>query len=627
MCGICGSIEINPDKEVGLRMIHTLQHRGPDAQGVKVYNNEHCMLCHARLSIIDLSEAANQPMEFDDLVVVFNGEIYNFKEIRTELESLGHGFRLQSDTEVILHAYKQWGERCVDHFIGMFAFAILDKSLHQLFLCRDRAGIKPLYYYKKGETFLFASELKAFYQHPDFIKKVDPLSRALYFQYGYVPAPYAIFKDVRKVEAGTWMKIDIDSQEITTIKYWDVNKFYAMPKLSLSYEEAMEQLEHLLESAFNYRMVADVPVGIFLSGGFDSVGLTSLLQKDRTVPQKTFTIGFNQGNNEAPIAKEVAKRLGTNHTEYICTEEDCQKILPDLPKFFDEPFSDNSAVPTILVSRIARRQVKVVLSADGGDETFGGYNSYAGLLKANGILNKFKAVRSDFFSKATLLMTGLLPQYTFLREKAETFAKLLALPVDYRVSAAFMYGGMLMESVYNMILREPYPSLIFGRRESDYHNPLDVALSTDYQNYMANDILVKVDRSTMSTSLEGRDPLLDHRIVEFAARLPMDYKIKNGVRKRIFRDIVYKYVPRELMDRPKTGFTMPIDAWLKGKLHYLLDEYLTKSELDDEVFNVKRIMHLRNLFESGKLKHENKVIWRLLVYQMWEQKNLKETLV
>ena len=620
MCGICGYIGSHLSETTGMQMVQTMRHRGPDNQSVRIYADHHCLLGHARLSIIDLSETANQPMEYGRYAIVFNGEVYNYREIRTELSRLGHEFERQSDTEVVLHAYQQWGMRCLNHFVGMFAFAILDKQEQKLFLARDRAGVKPLYYYQQGQTFMFASELKAFYPHPDFRRQISKDSVALYFKYGYVPAPHSIFQDTRQLLPGHWMVYDIPTHQLSMGKYWDVLSLYQQPLLDIGYDEARTELEKILHSAFEYRMVADVPVGVFLSGGFDSALLTALLQKDRSEKLKTFTIGFEDENwNEAPAAKALADYLHTDHTEYICTQEDCKRIIPDLPQFYDEPFADNSAVPTILVSRLARKDVKVALSADGGDETFCGYNRYTGLYGVLKVLRMMDAVRSPFLSKTVGALSRMAPSYSFYREKGEYLARLLDTPQNQRIALTAEGGAFstLMQSVYSQICSIPYPESPYLLDQTLYHDPLSVAMAMDYINYMPNDILVKVDRATMSVSLEGRDPLLDHRIVEFVARLPIAYKFKDGQKKRIYRDILYQYVPREMMDRPKTGFMMPVDKWLQTDLKYLLEDYLNEKTLSPEFFHVQDVLKIKDLYYQNKLGHENKVIWRLLMFQMW----------
>lgn len=627
MCGICGVIDKGQlSYEIGNQMVQAMYHRGPDHQEVKVYPEHECMLGHARLSIIDLSAAANQPLEYNQYAIVFNGEVYNFREIRQELVAKGHQFQLDSDTEVILHAFAEWGKDCVKRFVGMFAFAILDKEKNTLTLARDRAGIKPLYYYEKDRAFMFGSELKVLYPYPKFKRIIRKDAVGMYFKYGYVPAPYSIFEDTWKLMPGHVLEYDIAKREKTITKYWDVMDYYKRPRLTVDYEEAKKELEGILVSAFNYRMVADVPVGVFLSGGYDSALLTTLLQKDRTEKLKTFTIGFEDENwNEAPAAKELAERLGTDHTEYMCTQEDCKAIIPELPFYYDEPFADNSAVPTILVSKLARKQVKVALSADGGDETFAGYNRYGGLYGVQKVLKLMKVVKSKGLSKVGCSVNDVLTKrFSFMHEKGEAFAKLLAVEPQYRVALTAESGSFstLSESVYKEICALDYPQPMFLLDEREYDDPISVATAMDYVNYMPDDILVKVDRATMSVSLEGRDPLLDHRIIEYAAQLPVSYKFDHGNKKRIYKDILYQYVPKEMMERPKSGFMMPVDAWLRGDLRYLLEENLGDT-LDPTYFNVEKVKKIKDLYLQDKLGHENKVIWRILAFQLWRGRNMK----
>jgi len=617
MCGICGFIGKKLDREIGMSMTMSMHHRGPDYQGVKAYDECDCMLGHARLSIIDLSAAANQPMEYEDYAIVFNGEIYNFKEIRKELEKLGHRFNLDSDTEIILHAYSEWGKACVDKFVGMFAFAIIDRKRKKLTLVRDRAGVKPLYYYFDGDIFLFASELKAFYPHPDFKKEVDKTAVGLYFKYGHVPAPYAILKNTYKLLPGHILEYEIGTKQYKIEKYWDVLDFYRSEQLTIGYDEACEELEKILVSAFNYRMVADVPVGVFLSGGYDSALLTTLLQKDKTDKLKTYTIGFDvEGWNEGPAAANLAKFLGTDHTEMMCTSEECKQIIPELPLYYDEPFSDNSAVPTILVSRLARKDVKVALSADGGDETFAGYNRYAGLASVMKYLDALKSIKSNNLSHVIKACSKIAPSYSFYREKVEYLSQILSVDSCYRTALTAEGGAYstLVKSVYEQVMAIDYPSPMFMLDDREFRDPISVAMAMDYINYMPNDILVKVDRATMSTSLEGREPLIDHRIIEYVARLPIEYKFKDGNKKRIYKDILYKYVPREMMERPKTGFMMPVDGWLRTDLKYLLEDNINEN-LSSEFFNVQNVLKIKNLFYQNKLRHENKLIWRILAFQ------------
>ena len=397
MCGITGFIDFKSttSKVVLTQMTDTLHHRGPDGGDYDLIqlNNASVGLGHRRLSILDLSEGAKQPMHYKNFVLCFNGEIYNFKEIKKELILLGHSFLLESDSEMILHAYEEWGEKCLDKFIGMFAFTLLNTKSQNFFCARDRTGVKPFFYYFNEGLFLFSSELKSFHKHPSFSKKIDKNAVAAYMQYGNVPTPHCIFENAKKLKPGHYFNLNISKemssiQDIEPIQYWNVYDFYNVPKLNIDYNQAKIETEKILQSSFEYRMVSDVPVGVFLSGGYDSACVTALLQKDRTEQLKTFTIGVPDiGLNEAPYAKDIANHIGTDHSEINCTEKEAIDMVPDLPYFFDEPFADSSAIPTTLVSKMAREQVTVALSADGGDEIFAGYNRYDYMMRYGKKLN------------------------------------------------------------------------------------------------------------------------------------------------------------------------------------------------------------------------------------------------
>ena len=381
MCGITGFIDYTTDtSEDTLSKMNTeLTHRGPDDHGKSYFLHDHFSvgLAHRRLSILDLSNKGKQPMQFESLVIVYNGEIYNFREIRSELISHNYTFVSDCDTEVILKAFHRWGIDCVKKFNGMFSFSLLDKKTNKLFIVRDRCGVKPCFYYKKNNLILFSSELKSFHKHPRFEKRINTNSLGLYLQYGYVPEPFTIFENTFKVKAGTYLQIDLLRNHITEEQYWNVSSFYEKPRLNIDSLEASEELENLMQSSFDYRMVSDVPVGVFLSGGYDSSLVTALLQKESTKKLNTFTIGFNETNyNEANFANAVSKHLGTNHNEYYCSQQDVLNMLPGLCEIYDEPFADSSSIPTILVSKLAKESVSVSLSADGGDEIFGGYSKY-----------------------------------------------------------------------------------------------------------------------------------------------------------------------------------------------------------------------------------------------------------
>ena len=381
MCGIVGFIDFNKSSEnLDIQnMTGSLFHRGPDDYGTKFVTTKSCCigLGHRRLSILDLSDLGHQPMYFENLEIVYNGEVYNFKEIRSELSGFGYDFVSDSDTEVLLKSYHKWGSEFVSKLNGMFAIVIHDKEHQTLTLLRDRAGVKPLYYYYENGLFLFGSEIKAFHEHPKFIKKVNSGSVKEFLKYGYVPEPNSIFQNTYKLGAGQTLTFDLQTGDMKKEVYWRVSDIYKRPKLTCSEAEALEVLEKLMRDSFNYRMVSDVPVGIFLSGGYDSSIVTALIQAASENRVNTFTIGFDsKEHNEAHFAKEIADYLGTNHQELYCTQEEALSIIPRLSEIYDEPFGDPSAIPTVLVSEMAKKDVTVCLSADGGDEVFIGYNKY-----------------------------------------------------------------------------------------------------------------------------------------------------------------------------------------------------------------------------------------------------------
>ena len=598
-------------------MVNTLHHRGPDSQGFFEDQEHQVFLGHARLSIIDISDNGKQPMSFGNLTIVFNGEIYNYREIKQELSALGHSFKTNSDTEVILHSYKEWGAVCVSRFIGMFAFAIYDSDKHSVTIFRDRAGVKPLYYYFDKQVFIFGSELKAFHQNPLFHRKLDYDALQLYIKYGYIPTPYCVFQNTHKLTQGSYLQFDLVKKNYEVTRYWDLKQFYIKPKLDISYEEALEDTERIMTSAFQYRMVSDVPVGVFLSAGFDSTCVATLLQSNMTDKLRTFTIGFETGNNEAPMAKQIAAYIGTDHTEHYCSEADALGIIKDLPYYFDEPFADNSAIPTILVSRMARQHVKVALSADGGDEIFAGYTSYASYMNGLKMINNVPEILRKPLGLVTSHLKGLISE-PMSQRRVVIFSDVLK--TDRSASS------YLSESIQNHVFTK-YDGDYFTKKvdllQTIYNEPneeltlLSRLLYADYIQYMQDDVLVKVDRATMSTSLEGRNPLLDHRIVEYAAQLPDDYKFSNGIKKRILKDIVYKHVPRNLVDKPKTGFAAPISKWLHDGLKEYVDHYLATTTINkygvlNEVF-VEKVKSEYNKYPDATATY----LWRILQLQMW----------
>ena len=629
MCGIAGFCDFSKksSNDIFKNMTDAMYHRGPDDSGYFWDENEYSQIAlgHRRLSILDLSAHGHQPMSFEHLDIVFNGEVYNFKEIKKELLELGYSFHSDSDTEVILKSYHQWGTKAVDKFNGMFAITIYDKKANKLIFIRDRAGVKPFYYYKKDSLILFSSELKSFHNHPDFQKDINKSSLSLYLQFGYIPEPHSIFKNTYKLKAGHYIEIDLKSQKFEEIKYWDVVDFYNKPKLDISQNEAIEKTEELLKSSFEYRMVSDVPVGVFLSGGYDSSVVTAILQKQRTEKLNTFTIGFKEkGFDEAPYAKEVAKYLGTNHTEYYCTQKDALEIIPKLCEIYDEPFGDSSAIPTILVSQLARKDVTVSLSADGGDEIFAGYSKYTTALQ---YFNKFKSIPNSVKSLVKLGMDNINPNHIPILSNTYNFATRYE-KINGILKAKSSVEAMKYTSEYftkkerDTILNVHFDDLKtnFDIQIADTNDEMNQMLAIDYKTYMIDDILTKVDRATMSVSLEGREPLLDYRIVEFVSQLPSNLKYKDGDKKWLLKQITHKYLPKEMMDRPKQGFGVPLTEWFRDELKEYFMIYLDERRIEKEgLFNSKEVVRLRDSYLSGNRENVQK-LWFLLMFEMWYEK-------
>lgn len=628
MCGIAGYVDFRKRRmpQVLKSMSDVIAYRGPDDEGqLEVGAGEATIgFAHRRLSILDLSPLGHQPYHFEHISMIFNGEIYNFKSVREELIAKGYTFLSHSDTEVIIKGYHAWGIACVDKFIGMFAIAILDKEKNKLFLIRDRAGVKPLYYYWKNDVLLFGSELKSFHQHPEFEKEIDFDSLALYFRYSYIPAPYSIFKNTKKLLPGAFLEVDLSRKDINLKRYWNVIDHYNKPKLSIGYDEAKAQLETLLKSACEYRMVADVPVGVFLSGGYDSSAVAALLQSGRTEKLKTFTIGFEEPSyDEAPHARKVAAHLGTDHTEHYCSHREAFNIIPTLSELYDEPFGDNSIIPTTLVSQTAIKQVKVALSADGGDEIFAGYPKFKMSLDYT---QRFP----EWLMKLSSRGMGMInPDRLPFAKKAFNFStrynkmKLIMGEKD-PVHAMKIISQFNTDSELKRRLKFPYQEL---KTDFDIQDELNSGnddvnrmLAIDYRTFLVDNNLTKVDRATMSVSLEGREPLLDHRIIEFVAQLPSKYKFDNGRTKVILKDIVHQYIPTSIMDRPKMGFIVPIMSWFRNELKEMLMHYLDEERLKREnILDYREVVSLRDSFIKGDSINVQK-LWHLLIFQMWKER-------
>ena len=625
MCGITGFIDFKKvsDADSLSRMTASIIHRGPDDLGNELFEapNANVGFGFRRLSIIDLSPLGHQPMHFEEkgLTIVFNGEIYNYREIKKELEAAGYTFRSGSDTEVILKSYDRWGTACVERFIGMFAIAIYDSVRGKVILFRDRAGVKPLFWYHRDGLILFGSELKTFSAHKGFKKDIDFDALSLYFQRGYISAPYTIFKHTHKLLPGHFLEIDLKNQSLSEKKYWDVVDAYNAPKSTLSYAEAMEKTEALMLSSFQYRMIADVPVGVFLSGGYDSTAVAALLQKNSTSRIKTFTIGFDDPKfNEAQHARSVAELIGTEHQEYTCTYQDALDILPEWASIYDEPFGDTSGIPTILVSRMARKTVTVALSADGGDEIFAGYPKYFNALK------RIKKLSMPGVS----LLSAIIPvggHPISHQNKRSKFKDYFESGDDVKKFDIISQAMTFYETqhLFSHDIKNRHTPFDEGSLLNSSNDTLSKFQAVEYKTYMVDDILQKVDRATMCTSLEGREPFLDHRLVEFAATLPSEYKYRNGVGKAILKDIVHKYVPASIMQRPKMGFGVPLSKWLKNELKDTLTDVISESNLkSQQIFEPSQALRIRDAFLSGREVEEERLQY-LFLFQLWYNKWMK----
>ncbi|HEX8775523.1 MAG TPA: asparagine synthase (glutamine-hydrolyzing) [Pyrinomonadaceae bacterium] len=635
-------------------MSDTLLHRGPDDEGSWLDEAAGVALGFRRLSIIDLSPEGHQPMTSADgrYVAIFNGEIYNFRELRRELDAYGHRFRGHSDTEVMLAAFTEWGfERAVKLLNGMFALALWDTQERVLYLTRDRLGEKPLYYGFAGETFLFGSELKSLRAHPLFRAEINRDALALFLRFNYIPAPYSIYKNIRKLPPGTYLSVDArhvgssgddaPGQCTAPVAYWSAREV-AEEGVNEPFEgtesEAVAELETILSDAVGLRMVADVPLGAFLSGGVDSSTVVALMQAQSSRPVRTFSIGFtDEAYDEARHARRVAGHLKTDHTELYVTPEDAMAVIPRLPALYDEPFSDSSQIPTFLVSELARRHVTVSLSGDGGDELFAGYNRY---LLGQSVWNKIgwmpmgsRAVVAGALMTVSprgwdRAFTGIKPflpsrlQQRTPGDRLHKLAEVLAVP---DTEAMYMNIVSHWKEPTSLVkgASEPPTALTDSRQWANLPHFIQRMMYMDTVTYLPDDILVKVDRASMGVSLEARVPFLDHRVVEFSWRMPLDWKISNGESKRPLRKILYKHVPRELIERPKMGFGIPIGQWMRGPLRDWAEALLDERRLEQEgFFNPQPIRqkwqeHLRGT------RNWQYYIWDVLMFQGWleQEKN------
>jgi asparagine synthase (glutamine-hydrolysing) len=613
MCGLVGFLspkgyDLTDSSNLLREMTNTLFHRGPDDEGYWVDEKVGIAIGHRRLSIVDLSETGHQPMASLSAryILAFNGEIYNHLELRKQLNLLS--WKGHSDTETLLACIENWGlEKTLESIIGMFAIALWDRQEDILTLARDRIGEKPLYYGWQGNTFFFGSELKAFKKHPDFENHIDQYGLQLYIRNGYIPAPYCIFSGIMKLKPGTYIKINkdkanIDNNEPTA--YWSLANIITTEKHSRfkgSPEEALIKLEKLLTSSIQQQMLSDVPLGAFLSGGTDSSLVVAIMQSISNSPVKTFTIGFNEDRyNEASHAKLVASHLNTDHTEFFVNVNDAINLIPSLPKIYDEPFADSSQIPTILVSELAKSQVTVCLSGDAGDELFCGYDRYSDVLKTWNKLSKIP------YPLRTLL------KHTLPNKAIAEGIATRTIDEFYNFTNKQWKGLSILYNEKGYFNNE-VPNILTNNKER--------MMFIDTLKYLPDDILVKIDRAAMSKSLETRVPLLDPRIVEFAWSLPHDIKRHDGVNKWPLKQLLYKYVPEKIVNRPKMGFGVPIDQWLRGPLKDWAENLLSRERLiADGFFNVNIIRTHWEQHLSGKYdRHYG--LWTILMFQAWYDKN------
>jgi asparagine synthase (glutamine-hydrolysing) len=620
MCGIIGIVAgpgaSPPGEDVGRAMNAAIMHRGPDDEGL--YRDRQAMLGMRRLSIIDLS-GGHQPVHNEDgtIQAVFNGEIYNFRELRRELEALGHGFYTSSDTEVIVHGYEQWGEACFERLDGMFGIALWDTRTRTLVLARDRFGEKPLFYSLShdGQHLLFASELKSLLQVPGFRPEISPDAVRSYVCFGYVPTPGSIFEGVHKLPPGCFLRFADGKAAVR--RYYELQ---LEPKLQISEEDAEEELAQLLDRAVQSRIVADVPFGAFLSGGIDSSVIVALMARHMRQPVRTFSIGFREAEyNELDDARRVSRHLATEHHELV-VEPDAVDLLQQLVWYVDEPFADSSAIPTYLVSKLAREHVKMVLTGDAGDETFAGYARYLKFLD----MQKLGALKPA--AAATAAVAGaLVPSERGyrLRRVAERLRQ--PFPDSYlsgvAVTRADVADDLLGEAV-GPAVDGHYGGLASVTRASEALEPLDRCVAIDFASYLPDDVLVKLDRMAMANSLEGRAPFLDHHVVEFGVRLPTELRVSGGRGKHLLRKVAARWLPPEVLTKKKHGFGIPLAQWFRGPLAGLATDLIGSQAFRDRglLRPAAADRYLRDHLE-GKADH-GEILWLTLTLELWARRYL-----
>jgi len=642
VCGFSGFFsksDLNYDPNAVLKTMGlAIKHRGPDSSGEWINNLNKVGFSHRRLAVVDLSVAGNQPMPSvsERYVIAFNGEIYNHLDLRAELEieSPDIVWRGHSDTETLLAGFDKWGvQETVEKCIGMFSFSVWDEIEKSLVLARDRLGEKPLYYGWHGATLLFGSELKALKAHPDFVSEIDRNSLTLLLRYNCIPAPYSIYKGIKKLLPGNLLKITNLGEEL--IEYWSARKVFENSKkleLKGGAEEAISELECLLKLSIKQQMISDVSLGAFLSGGIDSSTVVALMQSQSETPIKTFSIGFNEeGYNEAEHAKSVAMHLGTDHTELYVTSEEALAVIPKLADMYDEPFSDSSQIPTYLVSKMAKEHVTVALSGDGGDELFCGYNRY---VLTDRVWRKLSRVPLFIRRNLGVLIRFIPVNYwnviSYIIPKKMKIINI----GDKLHKAAGVIGAKTSTELYQGLTshwshpeeividsNEPLTVINDFNRKPNLSNDIEQMMALDTITYLPDDILTKVDRAAMYNSLETRVPFLNHKVVEFAWSLPLGYKLKGGVGKWCLKQVLFKHVPKSLIERPKMGFGVPIDTWLRGPLKEWANELLAEDRLINEgFFKPEKIRTMWDEHQTGKRNWQYQ-LWDILMFQSWYEKN------
>ena len=594
MCGIYLTNIPFSEKEV-IDKLESIKYRGPDNLGVQKVNK--VTLGHLRLSILDLEERSNQPFTYKNLHIVFNGEIYNYLPIREELIALGYEFKTTSDTEVLLIGYKVWGKGILDKINGMFAFCIYDSDTNKIFSVRDRLGVKPFYYYWKEGTLEVCSQLRPLIKG----RGLNEEAVSMYLDCRYVPSPYSIIQDVYKLPPGNYMEVDLNTNTLEIQEFWNLKKVSTQ---NISYQEAKNELHNLLKDAVNIRLQSDVPIGSFLSGGIDSALVTSIANEVSDSQINTFSIGFENPNyDESKIAKQFSDIINTNHTETICKAKDVIDLIPKLVEVYDEPFADSSALPSLLLNSVTKAHVTVALSGDGGDESFFGYNFYQWLNFFNLFFKIPYVIRKN-------IPSGLLSR--LLSKSKDSLKNILNYKsvYDFTMGYFISFDPIVLKRKLNWVSNYDYLKKLSN-------NYLQRAADLNIKLWLENDSNVKVDRASMAYSVEVRSPFLDYRVIEFARNLPIQYRFNKGVRKRLLRDILKEYIPEEVFDQPKSGFSIPMGDWIRTELK---DEFV--SVLNDDFlnklpnFNVNKFKKQLQEHLDGEADNSTN-IWKLYVLARW----------